>query len=71
MKKICKTCKYAKWQLTEKGNLKRNAPGKCQYEIITPKLPKAIQSYYVEPSCERGIWRCDDEEDCLNGSGNE
>lgn len=42
MKQSCKTCKFAQFQLTDKGNIKRKVSGKCNYEIAIPKLPSAV-----------------------------
>ncbi len=52
----CKNCKYSKFHLTEKGNIRTSVSGKCTYEIIIPKLPySAILGLYGSKLCFRKI----------------
>ena len=61
----CKTCKYAVWQLTAKGNPKRTVPGRCTYpteqieEDLNARLPSCCG--YVRLHVV-AIWR--DYKDC-------
>jgi hypothetical protein len=46
MASSCKNCKFAKFQLTEKGNIKRSLPGRCIFKVVIPKLPDAVKNHY-------------------------
>lgn len=45
----CLECKYADWKRTANGRLHPSGDGKCMYEVITPKLPKA-KSFFYNPT---------------------
>lgn len=36
----CLTCKWAKWQLTDKGRIRRKLYGTCTVEVQMPIAPK-------------------------------
>lgn len=42
MDKTCKTCRWAKWQLTEKENIRISKVGACTYQVVIPPLPISI-----------------------------
>ena len=37
----CKTCKFAVWQLTDKGNVRRSQYGTCDVLFIKPSFPSS------------------------------
>lgn len=39
--KNCKSCKWAKWQRTPKGNIRREVAGRCEYKVEWPPIPYA------------------------------
>ena len=39
MSVTCKTCKWAKWQLTASGNIRRGSSGVCTYVVQVPLVP--------------------------------
>ena len=58
MKQICINCEYAKFQLTEKGNIKRSRPGECEYKVSWPDLPACFNTRFFEPQ-KSAIWTGD------------
>lgn len=52
--KCCKTCKWAKWQMTNTGKISRIYSGECVYRIVLPVMPECV----MEPIHVRrgGIW---------------
>ena len=55
----CGTCQYAKWQLTEKGNIRRSIAGQCLYVYVPAPLPDSYTATYHKGS----IW-VDHGKDC-------
>lgn len=63
MAKICRHCRFAGWQLTEKGNVRKKQNGKCLYDYgPMPKLSIAVSNFRWPPQ-HGGIW-WDMEESC-------
>lgn len=46
MNRCCKTCKWARWQLTPTGRIRRGVCGRCEYPSF--QLPPG-------PACEERI----------------
>lgn len=46
----CIDCIHSKFQITDKGNIKRSVAGKCNYEVdveeIMKMLPESVTSYF-------------------------
>lgn len=42
MKQCCKTCKFSRFNKTEKGNIIRNRAGLCVVTFNNPALPDCI-----------------------------
>lgn len=52
---VCRTCKFASWQYTENGNVRRKFVGRCTYEIGEPPvLPAAVDLSW--PPKKQGVW---------------
>lgn len=52
-KQSCVSCKWSKWELTEKGNIRRSVYGTCTAKFVEPILPDCI----CRPSYHRvSIW---------------
>lgn len=66
----CKTCKFAKWTRTDRGNIRTSRPGECLYEVPLPdKIPLSAKRHYgyetKSPYRKQAIWIQDYEEcDC-------
>lgn len=54
--KCCKTCKWAKWELTPKGKIKQSEAGKCDYpKTILPAVPEC-ENQVSASHFRYGIW---------------
>ena len=49
----CPTCKHAQWELTAKGNPKRNLAGRCLAPVVVSALPASVHPIQITRS---GIW---------------
>jgi len=52
MKKLCKTCRYAIWQRSDKGHVLYSRAGRCGYIIPKVKLPSGISFSDKNENCE-------------------
>lgn len=41
----CHNCARARWERTEKGNIRRNVPGRCQYPVTKVDLLKVLDDF--------------------------
>ena len=66
MSQSCKTCKFAKWKLTENGRRKFGHGGACAYVLPTIPLPDSITTAYgfTEPGKNRRTIFADDGTTC-------
>lgn len=54
MNRCCKTCKWARWDLTPKGRIRRNVSGRCDYPWF--QIPPGPECE-IRPQPNRiGIW---------------
>lgn len=42
----CKKCKHAKWQLSEKGNIRASIYGKCLVVVEKPLIPQCMEDKF-------------------------
>jgi hypothetical protein len=42
--KCCKTCIYARWWLTARGNIHRHSSGRCLYVVPMPVIPESVRT---------------------------
>lgn len=52
---VCKTCDHARWEYTEKGNLRRTAPGRCLYPFPSTPMPVSTDDRW--PPRVNYVWR--------------
>jgi len=50
----CGNCRWASWEMTEKGNPRKSIAGKCTYPI--PDLPPMPYAVIVETPRKRLVW---------------
>ena len=62
MSGLCKTCRFAKWQLTAKGNVRKSQSGRCTFVVDWPAVPLVITRDALPSPEHRGIWMDEDEE---------
>jgi len=52
-KQGCKTCRFSRFERTEKGNIKRNEAGRCLFRVTLPELPCCVNPIVL---LYKGIW---------------
>lgn len=62
---VCRNCKFAVWDRTEKGHVRRKEAGRCVFQVEPlPPLPIAVtrtgRSHW--PPISGGIWWSDNTE---------
>jgi hypothetical protein len=55
MKHVCKTCAFAKWEMTKAGQINPKRVGHCLYVIPWPPLPIVLGKVNL-PHPTGGIW---------------
>ena len=54
----CKTCRHARWQLSEKGNPRWSLPGECGYPVDLEELRQSlIEQLPASVSPPGYLWR--------------
>ena len=38
----CKDCRFAKWERTKAGRIKKGSPGRCLYVVELPPMPISV-----------------------------
>jgi len=52
----CATCKWAEFERTAKGGIKRSQPGDCQYPVASIPLPVMPDAYVIRIRRVGAIW---------------